>query len=111
LDQHAIVSITDTADNFIYENDKFCDISGYAQEELLQLDQKKLRSYEHSELFFVDKWKTISSGQTWHGEVKSTSKSGINFWAKVTIVPTLDDQGKPFQYVAIRTEITERKKA
>jgi len=111
LDQHAIVSITDTADNFIYVNNKFCEISGYDREELLQLNQKKLRSDEHSEEFFADRWKTISSGQTWHGEVKSTSKTGINFWAKATIVPTLDDQGKPFQYVAIRTEITERKQA
>ena len=54
---------------------------------------------------------TISSSNTWHGEIKETSKAGVDYWAKATIVPTLNDKGEPFQCVVIRTEITERKKA
>jgi diguanylate cyclase (GGDEF)-like protein len=58
----------------------------------------------------MDMWKTISSGHTWHGEIKNVNKTGRDYWVKTTIVPTLDDMGKPFQYVGIRTEITEDKK-
>ena len=109
LDQHAIVSITDLAGNITYANDRFSASSGYEREELLSHNHNIVKSDEHPDGFFADMWKTISSGQTWHGEMKNTNKAGIHYWLMTTIVPTLNDQGKPFQYVAIRTEITERK--
>lgn len=111
LDEHAIVSIADVAGNIIRVNDKFCDISGYKREELLGKNHKIVKSDEHSDAFFVDMWKTISSGYTWNGDIKNTSKTGENYWVRTTIVPTLDDKGKPLQYISIRTEITERKEA
>jgi len=111
LDEHAIVSIADVAGDIIYINDKFCAISGYDREELLGNNHKIVKSDEHSDAFFVDMWKTISSGHTWHGEIKNINKTGDDYWVKTTIVPTLDDKGKPLQYVGIRTEITESKQA
>ncbi len=110
LDEHAIVSIADAAGDITYVNDKFCAISGYDREELLSNNHKIVKSDEHSDAFFMDMWKTISSGHTWHGEIKNVNKTGRDYWVKTTIVPTLDDMGKPFQYVGIRTEITEDKK-
>jgi diguanylate cyclase (GGDEF)-like protein/PAS domain S-box-containing protein len=110
LDEHAIVSIADVAGNITYVNDKFCAISGYNREELIGNNDKIVTSDEHPDEFFVDMWKAISSGHTWHGEIQNTNKTGNVYWVKTTIVPTLDDKGKPFQYVGIRTEITAAKK-
>jgi diguanylate cyclase (GGDEF)-like protein/PAS domain S-box-containing protein len=110
LDEHAIVSIADANGDITYVNDKFCAISGYDREELLGVNHKIVKSDEHSDAFFVNLWKTISSGHTWHGEIKNVNKTGRYYWVKTTIVPTIDDMGKPFQYVGIRTEITEDKK-
>jgi diguanylate cyclase (GGDEF)-like protein/PAS domain S-box-containing protein len=109
LDEHAIVSIADAAGDITYVNDKFCAISGYDREELLGNNHKIVKSDEHPDEFFVDMWKTISSGHTWHSEIKNTNKTGNVYWVKTTIVPTLDDKGKPFQYVGILTEITTDK--
>jgi PAS domain S-box-containing protein len=111
LDEHAILSVADVAGNIIEVNDKFCVISGYEREELLGKNHKIVKSDEHSNAFFVDMWKTISSGNTWHGDIKNISKTGEDYWVRTTIVPTLDEKGKPLQYIGIRTEITERKQA
>jgi diguanylate cyclase (GGDEF)-like protein/PAS domain S-box-containing protein len=109
LDEHAIVSIADVAGDITYVNDKFCSISGYDREELIGNNHKIVKSDEHPDEFFVDMWKAISSGHTWHGEIKNANKTGNVYWVKTTIVPTLDDKGKPFQYVGIRTDITADK--
>jgi diguanylate cyclase (GGDEF)-like protein/PAS domain S-box-containing protein len=111
MDEHAIVSVADIAGDIIYVNDKFCVISGYSREELLRNNHKIVKSDEHSDEFFVDIWNTISSGRAWHGDIKNTSKTGSDYWLKTTIVPTLNEEGKPFQYVGIFTDITDRKKA
>ncbi len=111
LDEHAIVSSTDVKGDITYVNDKFCEISGYPREELLGHNHRMLVSDEHSTEFYKDLWQTITHGKTWHGNIKNLRKDGSHYWVKATIVPFLNDQGKPFEYVSIRTDITEQKQA
>lgn len=109
LDEHAIVSIANREGAIIYVNDKFCQISGYTRDELIGNNHRILKSGDHSTEFYENLWRTISSGNTWHGEIKNRRKAGGYYWVSATIVPFPDSKGQPYQYVAIRTDITERK--
>lgn len=111
LNQHAIVSISNRVGRIIYANDKFCEISGYTREELLGKNHKIVKSGVHPPEFYRTLWSTISTGNTWQGEICNRRKDGKLYWVKSTIVPFLDDLGKPYQYVSLRTDITERKHA
>jgi len=109
LNAHAIVSSTDTAGKIISVNQRFCEISGYTENELIGNDHRIINSGEHSPAVFENLWATIASGEIWQGEIKNRAKDGSFYWVNASIVPLLDDDNKPFRYIAIRNDITQRK--
>lgn len=111
IDESCIVEIIDQRGIITHANDNFCTISKYTREELIGHDHGIVRSGYHSKEFITGIWQTIEKGKIWKGEVKNKAKDGTEYWVDTTIIPFLDTEGKPYQYVATRFDITERKKA
>lgn len=110
LNHHAIVSIADAAGNITYVNDKFCQISGYSRDELLGHNHSIVKSGEHPPEFYRDIWRCITRGEVWQGEFCNRRKDGELYWVASTITPFLDENGKPYQYVSLRTDMTQVKR-
>lgn len=111
LDEAAIVATTDVTGRIVYVNDKFCQISGYSEEELVNSNHRLLRSGVHDKEFFRAMYRTIAQGETWHGELCNKAKSGDLYWVDTTIVPRRASNGRIAFYDAIRFDITPLKKA
>lgn len=108
LDEHAIVSIADIEGNMTFINEKFCKISGYSAEELVGKNHRMLKSDFHAPEYYKKLRTTVAKGEVWHGEMCSTARNGKQYWVEATVVPFLDEEGKPYKYVAISTDITEK---
>jgi len=109
LDAHCIVSMSDVSGEITEVNDKFCEISGYERQELIGKKHNIVNSGYHPKEYFEDMWDLISDGKIWHGEICNSKKNGELYWVESTIVPFLNEIGKPYQYVSIRTDVTRIK--
>ena len=111
LDVTEIISRTDTNGNITYVNENFCNISGYAVKELIGKNHRIVKSGLHPGEFYKDLWDTVKKGNVWKGEIKNKSKNGKLYWIDTTIVPLLDANNELIEFLAITTDITQRKEA
>jgi len=108
FDQHAIISVTNVAGIITYANDKFCEVSGYRRDELMGANHRIVKSDNHPPEFFRGMWRTIAQGGIWQGQIQNCRKDGSDYWVQTTIMPVFNDQGKPEQYISIRTDVTRQ---
>jgi len=106
-----VVIITDPEGRIEYANPRFETTTGYTMAEALGQNPRILRSGAHSDAYYQELWKTITSGQTWQGELCNKRKDGSLYWEQATITPVCDESGQITHYIAVKEDVTERKQA
>lgn len=109
LDESAIVSVTDAEGTITYANENLLRVTKFQRRDLVGKTHRTLNSGYHPEAFFRNLWETILAGNVWHGEVRDRAKDGSYIWLESTIVPFLREDGKPYQFICIRKDVTKRK--
>lgn len=109
FNQQAIVSETDIEGTITYVNEKFIEISGYARDELIGQNHRILSSNTHDAQFFEDMYHTIENGDIWASDICNQAKDGHLYWVHTTIVPTLDEDGKPRNFISMQSDITQQR--
>lgn len=110
VDRYVITSTTDLHGTITSVSQAFCKISGYAREELIGKNHNIVRHPDMPKELYQDLWKTIKSGQMWKGEIKNLKKDGGYYWVEVHIEPLLDAIGDHAGYIAVRQDITDKKR-
>jgi PAS domain S-box-containing protein len=110
FDYAAIIAETDAHGKITYVNNKFIELSKYSRDELMGKDHRIINSGYHPKEFITNLWKTILSGDIWHGEIKNKAKDGTYYWVDTTIYPYKNEDGKIFKFISIRFDITEKKR-
>ncbi|SOD12968.1 PAS domain-containing protein [Pedobacter xixiisoli] len=108
-EHNAIYSLTNQKGIILYANDKFCEVSGYAKEELIGANHNIVNSGLHSKDFFKEMWRSVGKGNIWQGEIRNKAKNGSFYWVDTVIFPVYEYQQKQKQYFSIRTLINDKK--
>lgn len=111
LEKSSFVSVTGLDGIVLDVNDSWCHLTEYTREELIGASSNITKSDYHQESFFEELWDTIRSGNIWKGEIRDVSKNGNYFWVDTTIVPMKNENGDVYQYITIRNDVTEKKRA
>jgi PAS domain S-box-containing protein len=104
------IVITNTKGDIEYVNPKFSETTGYTFDEVVGQNPRILKSGHTSSEEYKLLWQTLAAGNEWHGEFHNVRKDGESYWESASISPILNAQGKTTHYIAIKEDITTRKK-
>jgi len=107
---NASVVVTDTAGGIVFVNDAFETTTGYPLAEVLGQNPRLLKSGLNPPETYEDLWRTITAGQPWQGELQNRNKDGDLYWESATISPVTDETGRITHYIAVKENITDRKR-
>ena len=107
----ASIVITNTAGDIEYVNPKFCNLTGYTKEEVIGKNPRILKSDSTPYELYINLWNTILSGNEWQGELQNKKKNGEHYWESALISPIINENRQITHFIAIKEDISERKKA
>lgn len=110
VDENVLTSSTDLDGNITYVSEAFCEISGYTKDELIGQNHRIIRHPDMLDATYKELWETISSGETWKGEIKNKKKNNDCYWVKASVSPIFDNKKRIIAYTSIREDITDKKR-